>query len=197
MLHSKHPSGHHRPLTNPTPENPPHQPVHLKTRPKPRRPHPGHSLLNQPLHPCPHMHRTRRLHAALFRGTKPAHICGHRGGGPRRGIADRAVHARRLRSGFRRRSHWQPGPRISLTKSRVTHAMANPGLAAFVGLLFDNAARPKSNLYAHLEDFRQYGFKSPSDARNGPYQNATTMWAARRSATGRRSQARAHGSARP
>ncbi|KAK5278604.1 hypothetical protein LTR40_008921, partial [Exophiala xenobiotica] len=54
----------------------------------------------------------------------------------------------------------------------VTHAMTNPGLTAFVGLLFDNAARPRSNLYAHLEEFRRTGFKNPSDARNGPYQHA-------------------------
>ncbi|KIW27291.1 hypothetical protein, variant [Cladophialophora immunda] len=54
----------------------------------------------------------------------------------------------------------------------VTHALVQPPLAAGFSLMFDNAARPKSNLWSHMERFRQHGYKSPFDAKDGPYQHA-------------------------
>ncbi|KIW97209.1 uncharacterized protein Z519_02601 [Cladophialophora bantiana CBS 173.52] len=63
------------------------------------------------------------------------------------------------------------GPNRFLANN-VTHAMAQPPLAAGFSLIFDNAARPKSNLWSHMELFRQQGYKSPFDAKNGPYQHA-------------------------
>lgn len=56
--------------------------------------------------------------------------------------------------------------------NRVTHAMAQPPLAAGFCLAFDNASRPKSNLWAHMGYFRENGWKCPDDAKAGPYQMA-------------------------
>lgn len=63
------------------------------------------------------------------------------------------------------------GPNLYVA-NRVTHAMAQPPLAAGFCLSFDNASRPKSNLWAHMEYFRDHGWKCPDDAKVGPYQTA-------------------------
>ena len=63
------------------------------------------------------------------------------------------------------------GPNAYMANN-VTHAMTKPELAAGFCLTFDNAARPRSNLWSHMEYFRRYGYISPSDAKDGPYQHA-------------------------
>jgi hypothetical protein len=56
--------------------------------------------------------------------------------------------------------------------NKVSHAMAQPPLAAGFCLSFDNAARPKSNLQSHMEFFRRRGWRCPDNAKDGPYQDA-------------------------
>ena len=58
------------------------------------------------------------------------------------------------------------------TANNVTIAMSNPSLAGGFCLTFDNAARPKSNLWSHIECFRDNGYQSPSNALDSPYQRA-------------------------
>jgi len=54
----------------------------------------------------------------------------------------------------------------------VTVELADPALAAGVALVYDNAARPNSNLSAFMDYFRAEGYAAPHNASDGPWQRA-------------------------
>ena len=66
-----------------------------------------------------------------------------------------------------------PAPK-RYSPNAITLQMADPALAAGLSLVYDNAARPKSNLQACLDFFKEEGWRAPTNACDGPWQRANS-----------------------